>query len=440
MQTDIISEFLDRYAKEYDFYRELSQVALGLLDSKLRDSGIRAIVTARAKSPERLEDKVRKRMTKKRYASVEAIYTDLVDLAGLRVALYFPGDRIEAGKLIDNIFDIVETKEFPESSQSRVAFGSYKKRFHGYAATHYRVKLLATSVAKSQRRYLNAQVEVQVASVLMHAWSEVEHDLIYKPLQGSLSTDEYAILDELNGLVLAGEISLERLQRAVETRVTHGTNKFSHHYELAAFLYDAFKLALKGKEPDSMIGNVQALFRLMEASKKNSRDDLQGYIARLSLGDKTLPIAAQLADLILFDHPERYKLYQEIKKRQEPPTSTEKSTGKYDYERGIGSFLKEWMRLECIARKLSQTNRPSNIRDILFTLSEKLDPTTMIELEHMRRIRNNLVHGIEIPDPAFLCDMAESLKLILEQIKTKDETFAKAFLECSSTELFRSKN
>ena len=44
----------------------------------------------------------------------------------------------------------------------------------------------------------------------MHAWSEVEHDLIYKPLQGTLSKEELAILDELNGLVLAGEIALER--------------------------------------------------------------------------------------------------------------------------------------------------------------------------------------------------------------------------------------
>lgn len=53
----------------------------------------------------------------------------------------------------------------------------------------------------------------------MHAWSEVEHDLIYKPLQGTLSKEELAILDELNGLVLAGEIALERLQAAGNERI-----------------------------------------------------------------------------------------------------------------------------------------------------------------------------------------------------------------------------
>ena len=47
----------------------------------------------------------------------------------------------------------------------------------------------------------------------MHAWSEVEHDLVYKPLAGDLSEEELAILDEINGLVLTGEIALERLQK-----------------------------------------------------------------------------------------------------------------------------------------------------------------------------------------------------------------------------------
>ena len=53
----------------------------------------------------------------------------------------------------------------------------------------------------------------------MHAWSEVEHDLIYKPMQGTLSEEELAILDELNGLVLTGEIALERLQAAGNERI-----------------------------------------------------------------------------------------------------------------------------------------------------------------------------------------------------------------------------
>ena len=69
----------------------------------------------------------------------------------------------------------------------------------------------------------------KVASVLMHAWSEVEHDLVYKPMQGTLSEEELAILDELNGLVLTGEIALERLQAAGNERIQNSKATFARN-------------------------------------------------------------------------------------------------------------------------------------------------------------------------------------------------------------------
>jgi ppGpp synthetase/RelA/SpoT-type nucleotidyltranferase len=57
-----------------------------VLDSNLQSAGIRAIVTSRAKSPVRLETKVRQRAQSHAYVSVDDIYDDIVDLAGVRVA------------------------------------------------------------------------------------------------------------------------------------------------------------------------------------------------------------------------------------------------------------------------------------------------------------------------------------------------------------------
>lgn len=45
-------------------------------------------------------------------------------------------------------------------------------------------------------------------------WSEVEYDLVYKPLDGDFSGEEYALLDQLNGLAISAEIALENLQKA----------------------------------------------------------------------------------------------------------------------------------------------------------------------------------------------------------------------------------
>ena len=44
-----------------------------------------------------------------------------------------------------------------------------------------RVQLKGASLGTAQQRYAEARVEIQVACVFMHAWSEVEHDLVYKP-------------------------------------------------------------------------------------------------------------------------------------------------------------------------------------------------------------------------------------------------------------------
>jgi ppGpp synthetase/RelA/SpoT-type nucleotidyltranferase len=67
----------------------------------------------------------------------------------------------------------------------------------------------------------------------MHAWSEVEHDLVYKPFEGTLSDEEYAILDELKGLMIAGEIAFERLQKAGETRVAASERQFENYRQSA---------------------------------------------------------------------------------------------------------------------------------------------------------------------------------------------------------------
>src|SRR5690606_41926303 len=80
----------------------------------------------------------------------------------------------------------------------------------------------------------------------MHAWEEVEHDLVYKPYSGNLSKEEVSILDEINGMVLSGEIALERLQSAMAER-TKRKSDITNKYELTNFLVSAFDKEHKNK-------------------------------------------------------------------------------------------------------------------------------------------------------------------------------------------------
>ena len=197
---DLVNQFIENYKRRFQFYETAGRLAAKQLEDALQSAGIRAIVTSRAKNPGRLKSKVLRRNARREtaYKNMREIYEDIADLSGVRVSLYFPGDREKANALIADLFVVLETKQFPEQSKPP----SYNKRFSGYWANHYRAHMREEHLDASQLKYAAARIEIQVASVLMHAWSEVEHDLIYKPLQGTLSEEELAIIDELNGLVL----------------------------------------------------------------------------------------------------------------------------------------------------------------------------------------------------------------------------------------------
>src|SRR5438034_280212 len=112
----LIEEFLGRYRKEFDFYDQAARLVAQTLDAGLQAAGIRSIVTSRAKSVLRLESKIRKRAAdpKKHFATVDDIFDDIVDLAGARVALYFPGEREQVDTLVKNLFVLTAApKKFP---------------------------------------------------------------------------------------------------------------------------------------------------------------------------------------------------------------------------------------------------------------------------------------------------------------------------------------
>ena len=382
------------------------------------------MVTSRAKAAARLEAKVRQRAISKNYSSVEDIYTDIVDLSGARVALYFPAERAQVDGMIKSLFVLTEPpKEFPAASSP-----TYSKRFSGYWATHYRVQLREASLSDPQKRYAEARVEIQVASVLMHAWAEVEHDLVYKPLQGRLSEAEYAILDELNGLVMAGEVALERLQKAGEARVAAGGRAFSNHYDLAAHLLSATGPLLKGPDADTALGRVDLLFDLLRRLGLDTPDLLRPYLITLHGDTERRPFAEQIIDQLLAEDEARYKVYEEVRASRPAPGDygpTFREAMEPDLHEAMGFFLARWIAFERVVReKVARRAGESLSTSVpMFRVLDAfgvLDKETRREVEFLRRIRNNVVHGVEIPDATGLRQAGEQLQSITERISRQE--------------------
>ena len=229
----IIEDFIDQYQNKISYYEKERAYAENLVGNTLRDSGIMAITSSRVKDATGLKEKLLLRQKDTNYASFSDIENDIVDFIGVRIALYFPNDQKKVESIIHQLFEVEKTKIFPnEQRKSDI----YTRRFSGYCATHYRVFIKGNK--STQFLQQKVRIEIQVASLLMHAWSEVEHDLTYKQKKGLVSYDEYESLDEINGLVIAGEISLQRLQRISELRIASESKPFSNHYLLASYIYD----------------------------------------------------------------------------------------------------------------------------------------------------------------------------------------------------------
>lgn len=122
------------------------------------------------------------------------------------------------------------------------------RTFTGCKATHFVVKLCDKHINEGQKHaWKDIVVEIQVGTLVMHVWSEIEHDMIYKPLNSQdaeVSEDEKRILDLINGIVLTGEAALRQLEASTAQRLNKRAEDenamASNHFELATWIEKYF--------------------------------------------------------------------------------------------------------------------------------------------------------------------------------------------------------
>ena len=404
MESIIISEFIKEFYGEVDVYEKVKRNIHKQLETKLNDSGVMALVTSRVKDAGRLKEKLVVRDLDKKYQTKEDIYSDIVDLIGLRVALYFPNDINRVESLIKSEFSVTKTKTFPEN---RTPNSTYKNRFEGYSARHYRI-----CYVQEGKQY---RIEIQVASLLMHAWAEVEHDLSYKQKKGIVSFDEYEALDEINGLVIAGEISLQRLQRLSELRMKSEKEVFSNHYQLADYIYKF----IEKNEPNTVIvlGDIETLFKILQKNNRLTKKKIDNDLRKIQFSSSNITIADQMMDLYASDN--RRDSIEIIRIR----ASKDPLNDKYINEVCIGKFLTEWIKLERMLEDFSLRFGSDNMyrtRDAISKLSRCIDFPQSILQEYwgLKKIRNMLVHGVEIPTDQDLLLYADKIIAVKNEIES----------------------
>jgi ppGpp synthetase/RelA/SpoT-type nucleotidyltranferase len=163
------------YMKQRGFYADLAAVVKRILEESLKRREIPVhSIEGRAKDPTSFGKKAAQPSqddpTRPRYA---APLSQITDLAGVRVITFFPKTLTLLDEVIMNEFLIVERSD-------KGAELIEEDRF-GYRSIHYLVKLKGDRTRLPEYGpYANAIAEIQVRTILQHAWAEIEHDIQYK--------------------------------------------------------------------------------------------------------------------------------------------------------------------------------------------------------------------------------------------------------------------
>lgn len=163
------------YLKVQTFYKDLATAVQRIVDECLKKRGIKVhSVMSRAKDPISFGQKAASPSdedpTKPKYPHP---LEQITDLAGVRIITFFPSTLADVDRLLVEEFEVVERSDKGEQLL-------YEERF-GYQSIHYLVRLSKSRATLAEyERFHSAITEIQVRTILQHAWDEIEHDIQYK--------------------------------------------------------------------------------------------------------------------------------------------------------------------------------------------------------------------------------------------------------------------
>jgi len=174
--------FHDEYARAVAPLPEFGESLQSLLERLLATEAEKVqlhvhAVNYRVKSEESAERKTARPRQGATEAGPRPLDT-LTDLLGIRVITYFMDGVDAVAKLIEREFAVDEDN----SVDKRTVLDP--DRF-GYLSLHYVAELGPGRAAMPEyQKYGGIKFEIQIRSILQHAWAEIEHDLGYKSKEG----------------------------------------------------------------------------------------------------------------------------------------------------------------------------------------------------------------------------------------------------------------
>lgn len=243
----------------FNAYSDFAEAVAALLKEALVAEGKYRLQEVRWRAKE--ADSLRKKLHDRGLEASTAVESEIKDLAGCRVIFYTNTDvsRLLNSGLVYETFEVVDLKfHHPKHGDEDGEL---------YTSNHFVVRLNADRLAQHGfGNFAGMRCEIQVQTILNHAWSEMAHDTVYKAPE----------LDALGRRTLDG-IKVRMRRIAEEYLVPAG-----YEFQKVAADYDRL---IEGKA----LADEKPLDAIVAAADNNER-----FEALLRFKDQVLP---------LYDHP-----------------------------------------------------------------------------------------------------------------------------------------
>lgn len=256
-------------------YAAFGETVAAILRAAIAETGGYRLqqVRSRAKGAGSLRKKLEKRSEEQGIDLIasDTLEEEIKDLAGCRVIFYTNSDvsKLISSGLIETNFEVVETKLHHPRRDTEDASELY-------VSNHYLVKLRDERLALPEyARFAGMRCEIQIQTILNHAWAEMAHDTIYK--QPELDTFGTKALDAI-------KVRMAKIARKYLLPAGH---------EFAKVAAD-FERLIKGEA----LFKGHALEAIVDAADNNARADaLDTFIdAVLPLYDDITPELSDILD------------------------------------------------------------------------------------------------------------------------------------------------
>lgn len=202
-------EILSQYDLTKDNYEALGQHLEKKISTIVGDDIKTLMVYSRVKDKESLIKKIDKRESKPEPGKppYEAL-AQITDILGIRIITYHDSDVMSISKSLKSEFQ-VDVANSPNKRKRDT------KEF-GYSSLHLVVSLKEIDIQQDEhlKIFSGYKAEIQVRTVLQHAWAEIEHSLGYK-YEGNVPGKYQRSFSRLSAMLEIGDLEFDRLRRGL---------------------------------------------------------------------------------------------------------------------------------------------------------------------------------------------------------------------------------